>query len=60
MHSERASHQYYDVHVHKRIVQLCMHMSINDIPDRDRHIHTYVHMRIDPSHSEPCTNALGN
>ena len=31
---------------------LCTHMSINDIPDRDGHVHTYVRtyiMRIDPS-----------
>ena len=34
---------YYYAHAHKRIAQLCTHMSINDIPDRDGCIHTYVH-----------------
>ena len=42
-HSQRALCQYYYVHAHKRIAQLCTHMSINDIPDRDGQVHTYVH-----------------
>ena len=37
-HSQWALHQYYYAHVHKRIAQMCAHISINDIPDRDRHV----------------------
>ena len=47
MHSQRASRQYYYAHAHKPtctcIAQLCVRMSINDIPDHDGHVHTYVH-----------------
>ena len=39
-HSQWASRQYYYAHV---IVQMCVRISINDIPDRDGHVHTYVH-----------------
>ena len=42
-HSQRASRQYYYTHTHKCITQLCARMSINNIPDRDGHVHTYVH-----------------
>ena len=38
-HSQWASRQYYDVHAHKRIPQMCMLILINDIPDRDTHVH---------------------
>ena len=41
-HSQWASRQYY-AHAHKHIAQLCARMSINDILDRDRHVHTYIH-----------------
>ena len=43
MHLQRALRQYYYTHAHKRIAQLCVRMSINDIPDRDGHVHMYVH-----------------
>ena len=42
-HSQWASRQYYYAHAHKRIVQMCACISINDIPDCDGHVHTYVH-----------------
>ena len=42
-HSQRALHQYYYAHAHKRIAQLCACMSINDILDCGGHVHTYVH-----------------
>ena len=41
-HLQWALHQYYYAHVHKRIAQMCARISINDILDRDRHVHTHV------------------
>ena len=38
--------QYSYAHAHKCIAQLCARMSINDIPDHDGHVHTYVHHEI--------------
>ena len=44
-----------------RPVQLCVHMSINDIPDCDGHVGTYIvhHEKWIP-HSEPRASAFGN
>ena len=53
-HAQWASCQVYASPI--RLAQLCTHMSINDIPDRDRHIHHENRI----SHSERLTNALGN
>ena len=49
-HAQWASHQVYTSLM--RPAQLCMCMSINDIPDRDGHVHSYIRtyiMRIDHS-----------
>ena len=41
MHAQWASHQFHASPM--RPAQLCACMSINDIPDRDGHVHTYIH-----------------
>ena len=41
IHVQWASYQVYAFLT--RPAQLCMRMSINDIPDRDGHVHTYIH-----------------
>ena len=46
MHAQWASRQVYASPM--RPAQLCVCMSINDIPDCDGHVHTHI-MRIDPS-----------